>query len=79
MRLVSEKTVLDELCEREQKRIIRDILREIHPKHALIIRLRYWEEMKYSQIALIISSTSGAVGGTLAYAKKKLSRKLAKY
>jgi len=76
MEFITNKTALDILCERERDCIIRQILKEINPKHALIIRLRYWENMKYSQIAQIIDSTSGSVGGTIAYIQQKLRKKV---
>jgi len=76
MEWVTDKTALDLLCLKERDCIIRKALREINPKHALIIRLRYWENMKYSQIARILGSTPGSVGTTITYIKRKLRKKI---
>ena len=76
MELISERTPLDQFCEKESKHLIRQVLKEVQPKHELIIRLRYWEGMKYAQIAKIIGTTPGAVGGTLSYIQNKLHKKL---
>ena len=52
--------------------LVRKALRKLNPKHALIVRLRYWKGFSHKKTAKIIKSTPGSVATTLVYIRKKL-------
>jgi len=46
------------------------------PKYRVAIRLHYWEGMKYSEIAMILSASEGTVKSWLSRAKTQLRKEL---
>ena len=72
MEFVLKDNPLDALIRLENKKIIREKLRKLDPKHCLIIRLFYWSGKNYKEIATIINSTPNSVGATLTQIRIKL-------
>jgi len=71
-----KETPLDIIIERERNLIIREKLKEINSKHALILRLHYWGNLSYKQIADIINSTENSMNVTSFNARNKLKELL---
>jgi len=69
---ISNENQLETLLRLENKKLIREKLRELNPKHILIIRLFYWSGKSYKEIARIINSTPNSVGATLTKIRKEL-------
>jgi RNA polymerase sigma-70 factor (ECF subfamily) len=69
---ISNENPLETLLRLENKKLIREKLRQLNPKHILIIRLFYWEEMSSLEIARIINSTPNSIRSTLSQKRKKL-------
>jgi RNA polymerase sigma factor (sigma-70 family) len=65
-----------EIINRETREYIRSIIKDLSPKHSLIIMLKYWHNMSCKNIALIIKSTPGCVRVTLHNIRGKLRKKI---
>jgi hypothetical protein len=78
MILIYEDHPIEAMIKKENKKIIRSIINELSPKHALIIWLKYWLNMPCDKIAKIIKSTPNSVRVTLHLIRKKLEVKIMK-
>ena len=78
MLFMNEENILDAIIEKEKSKNINSIIRELKPKHVLIILLRYWLDMPCNKIAAILKTSPNSVRVTLTYIRKKLKAKIRK-
>lgn len=80
MFMIHTESKLDEIIKRElemeRKLIIWMALKDLKPKHALIIRLKYWLNMPHDKIAAIVKSTPNCVSVTLNSIRKNLRKEM---
>lgn len=65
-----------ELVGAERDPALADALRMLPPKRRLIVFLRYFADLSYSQIAELCQVSEGTVGATLAQARSALEQQL---
>ncbi len=61
----------------KRQRLLKQAIYELKPKYQTIITLRFFENLKLTEIAEILSSKEGTVRSRLARALKQLKKKLA--
>jgi len=80
MFMINTENKLDEIIkhelEMERKLLIWKALKDLKPKHALIIRLKYWLNMPHDKIAAIVKTTPNSVSVTLNKIREKLRKKM---
>ena len=81
--MIHTEIKLDELMikselEIELKQIIYMALKSLKTKHALIIRLKYWQKLPHKKIAAIVKTSPNCVGVTLKTIRGKIRKELQK-
>lgn len=67
-----EETVM----ERESCAEVRDMLQTLPADYRLVIVLRYWQDLSYSEIAQVVGSTESAIKSRLHRARRMLAERL---
>jgi RNA polymerase sigma-70 factor (ECF subfamily) len=62
----------DPLLESQDRQSLKEGMAELSAPHLEVLLLRYWEEMSYSEIALIVGCSVGTVRSRLHHAKRRL-------
>ncbi len=60
--------------ENKKNKIVKDAIKKLKPKEALIIELQFFQKKSYKEIAKILSISESAVDSRLVRAKKKLRK-----
>jgi RNA polymerase sigma-70 factor (ECF subfamily) len=66
----------DTAMEQESSAEVRDLLQELPPDYRLVITLRYWQDLSYTEIARIVGSTESAVKSRLHRARRMMAQQI---
>jgi RNA polymerase sigma-70 factor (ECF subfamily) len=71
-----DETIDPQLVEPERDPLLVEALRELSPRRRLVVFLRYFADLSYTDIAEICEIDIGTVSATLAQARRSLAEKL---
>lgn len=74
--IASESNVENEILDMELSRLIKENMECLKPKHRMVMVLRYYEELSYEEIAVLLKEPLGTVKTDIYRAKNILKEKL---